>query len=57
MEELQSIMLGVKKEAGDLEGSEKHLASIATEVADLLEELLSWASQVNKHKKLLKRKN
>ena len=50
-------MLGVKKEAGDLEGSEKHLASIAAEVSDLLEELLSWANQVNKHKKPLKRKS
>jgi len=54
--ELQAIMLGVKKEAGDLEGSEKHLASIAAEVSDLLEELLSWARQVNKHKKLVKDK-
>ena len=56
VEELQAIMLGVKKESGDLEGSEKHLASIATEVADLLEELLSWAGQVNKHKKQLKKR-
>ena len=56
VEELQSIMLGVKKESGSLEGSEKHLASIAAEVADLLEELLSWARQVNKHKKLLKKR-
>ena len=56
VEELQAIILGVKKESGNLEGSEKHLASIAAEVADLLEELLSWARQVNKHKKLVKEK-
>lgn len=56
VEELQSIMLGVKKESGDLEGSEKHLTSLTTEIQDLLEELLSWAGHVKKQKKLLKQR-
>ena len=54
--ELQSIIHAATKEGQTLEGSEKHLESIVTELEDTLAELLSWAGHVNKHKKLLKQR-